>query len=432
MKGREASRLSQELADRVRAPTPGAEGMVGLEHEYSLSDSGRQVDFRSLIHRLELGRPNLDPGDPNAYRMRSGSVWTCDGREAEIALPPSVRGGRFGATMARRAAQEETSLRRALPGRLRLQGCSTHISVSAPDSMTHAAAAMYARTFAPAMMLMLDGPGSPGLLVRPRPGRVELCGEYLAGDRLAAAISFAVGSVMACLAALGGRQGGAHTLPPVLAVMPEPARERYGWYIDRRAFGPDLYVAGRGTTLELAGGGWTSGQRQLELSWESARIAIEPHLEPEDAAQVDALVAGTARLPIEAPVFPHSPATSEGPLAPPEPDPDVDRVLCEIRRPGFALAPVMATWDTMVLLVLAAAGAPRAFMSLPAPALPAFGRALSAGDLDDVLLRYLAVGSSRRRLRRRADALRVGLHDSIGPRRSLLPLEPAGDRRATG
>ena len=160
----EAERLSRVLAAVVDGPTPVGAGadMVGLEHEYRVLDGSTQVDFRSLIGRLRLGRPNLDPGDPNAYRLRSGAMITSDGAEAEIALPPTPLSAGFAAAMAARAAGEEAALAQLLPRRYRLEGCSTHISVAVADSQTHEVAALYARTFAPAMMLMLDGPDSPG------------------------------------------------------------------------------------------------------------------------------------------------------------------------------------------------------------------------------------------------------------------------------
>ena len=58
---------------------------------------------------------------------------------------------------------------------------------------------------------------------------------------------------MACLVATGQGEVPAIVLPPVLDIEPEPARERYGWYVDREAFGPDLYVVGRRTPLSLGG-----------------------------------------------------------------------------------------------------------------------------------------------------------------------------------
>ncbi len=65
-----------------------AQTLVGVEHEYRVSQFGRQVDFRRLIHELPLEGRRIDPGDVHAYRMGSGTKITCDGLEAEIATPP--------------------------------------------------------------------------------------------------------------------------------------------------------------------------------------------------------------------------------------------------------------------------------------------------------------------------------------------------------
>ncbi len=66
-----------------------AGALIGVEHEYQVFGAdGRQVDFRALIHSLEWDGLRLDPGDPNAYRLRAGLVVTADGMEAETASPP--------------------------------------------------------------------------------------------------------------------------------------------------------------------------------------------------------------------------------------------------------------------------------------------------------------------------------------------------------
>lgn len=93
-------------------------------------------------------------------------------------------------------------------------------------------------------MLLMDRIDSPGLLVRPRPGRTELCGEFLEDEPLAAVAAFVAGSTRACAAAVR-RPGGRTALPPRLDVRLARAVHRYGWYVDRRAFGTDLHAAGR-------------------------------------------------------------------------------------------------------------------------------------------------------------------------------------------
>ena len=62
--------------------------LVGFEHEYTLTRDGHPIDFRDLIHNLRIPGSRLDPGDINAYRLRSGMAITCDDAEAEVATPP--------------------------------------------------------------------------------------------------------------------------------------------------------------------------------------------------------------------------------------------------------------------------------------------------------------------------------------------------------
>ncbi|WP_231200169.1 hypothetical protein, partial [Salmonella enterica] len=47
-------------------------------------------------------------------------------------------------------------------------------------------------------------------------------------------------------------------LPPPLRVRTQRAVQRYGTYVDRRAFGPDLYREGRRTVLRTRRGGSTT------------------------------------------------------------------------------------------------------------------------------------------------------------------------------
>ena len=89
---------------------PAAKFVVGLEHEYRVIDGDKKLDFRAVIHSLDLGQPRLDPADPYAYRLATGAKLTCDKEEAEIATPPipiELRGHRGTAsrTRAQLAAQ---------------------------------------------------------------------------------------------------------------------------------------------------------------------------------------------------------------------------------------------------------------------------------------------------------------------------------------
>ncbi|MGI8716379.1 MAG: hypothetical protein ACR2JN_00935 [Lapillicoccus sp.] len=121
--------------------------------------------------------------------------------------------------------------RAQLLGRLRvldpavdLVGFSTHVNVTVADELVVTVAGEFARRCSVATMLVLDGLGSPGLLVRPRRGRLEVGGEYAEGADLVAAVTVVAGCaglLVASLSAAGVR------LPRVLGQRVVPARERY-------------------------------------------------------------------------------------------------------------------------------------------------------------------------------------------------------------
>jgi len=144
-------------------------------------------------------------------------------------------------------------------------------------------------------MVLMDRTSSPGLLVRPRPGRLELCGEYVDGVAARGALAFAVGSVRAL--ARGDRRALAEL---AVRVRLEPAVERYGLYVDRRAFGPDLYDEGRGAVLRHArDGAARSVQQQLEQAWAFARATLAADTASDDLEAVDRMVRGEIALPCE-------------------------------------------------------------------------------------------------------------------------------------
>ena len=255
MLGRSDRRLSEAV--RLRVPSevaPGPGDLLGLELEFSVrSERGDQVHFGSLIHGLGLDGTALDPGDPNAYRCSWGGVITSDGAEAEIATPPVPTRPGFTDRLQGWARTGEGELRRAVPRGIGLDGYSAHFSAAMPAKLNDQVCRLYAATFAADLMLLMDRIDSPGLLVRPRPGRTELCGEFLESEPLAAAAAFVAGSTRACAAAVR-RPRGRTALPPRLDVRLARAVHRYGWYVDRRAFGTDLHAAGR-RALASAGGG---------------------------------------------------------------------------------------------------------------------------------------------------------------------------------
>ena len=376
-----------ELARLTTSGAHPTEPLVGAEHEYRVASATAPVDFRTLIHDLELGGRRLDPGDANAYRCSWGGQITCDEAEAEVVTPPEPVSPGFAPALGHWAATGRRHLVSSLDSEHRLLGYSTHLNVSTPRSLGDRTCRLATRTFAPALMLLLDGPSSQGVAIRPRPGRAELCGEYADGDRLVAAALFWTGAVLACsaaagAAAAGNSKAGSH-LPSPLAANTVPDVERYGWVLYRHAFGLDLYAKGRDTVLTRSAGGTISAQAHLELAWEAARSALEGLASNEELALVDQIVRGELPLGIEG-RFPTAARLSP-------------RFGENVRRPlfGEVLSPprrshevraVVATWDHTVFRLWDAGSESRCvFACIPRSHLPGFLDGLADGRMDALI-----------------------------------------------
>ena len=388
--------------------------LVGVEHEFRVLDDGRPIDARTLIHGLGPSQRDLDPSDPYAYRLPDGSVVTCDGNEIEIAIPPVPVGPGFAAAAEARLAALRGDLEARLGGQRTLVGYSTHLSISVPDERLAHVVSAFVRHYAAAQMLLLDGAQGVGLLVRPRPGRLELGGAYATDRALRTALVFAVGATLECLARTDVGEGSAL---PVLAPRVEPARDRFGVYVDRTAFGGDLYVSGRETALPLRGGGLTDAQTGLARTWAAARATLAGRVGGPELDEVDAVVAGRQPLPCEYGADIRSTAgTRRRPT-----QTAYGLALAARQRPDFALAPVMLTWQLAVFLV---AGQRRVFAAVPGSQLAGFLIALDAGELDASIASYLGQRGLPRTMSHPEQARVAGLWDRIGARRRLLPLDP--------
>jgi hypothetical protein len=413
----DATTLSDEFHHRITAGRGRVRaGVVGVEHEYVVRRAGEQVDFARLIGELPIDGRALHPTNRHAYFLRTGAVVMADGKVAEIATPP-VRAGPGAATAVDAwATATESELRAAVGPEHSVSGGSTHISVQADPDVADRLALVYARTFAAPMMLMIDRHDSPGLLVRPRPGRHEMCGEYVSGDALRAAVAFALATTGALQRVL--TTGAA--LPPLLDVVLEPGRRRYGWYVDRRAFGVDLYQRGREARLPLASGGTVAAGDYLREAWRFARSDARDLLSPDEYRLVDDVVAGRLPIPLEGD-HPEAGAARVTPGRTP-----LGRGLDARRRGELAVEPVSATWDWMAFQV--ASNGDRAVALVPRSDLDEFLDQFDAGTLDEVLRGYLARAGAagHRDLHFHAQTGAPGLHDSISPGPAILPTDRFG------
>lgn len=275
-----------------RPPRGTSRPRVGVEHEYVVHGPTGRIDVRTIVDTLNLG-VRADPTDPHAQRCPWGGVVTADGPEAEVATPPVDVAPGAAVQVVALAAVGRAALAEALGDGCRLEGFSTHLNVSAPRRGEQRHALRFATVFAPSLMLLLDRSTSPGLLVRPRPGRLELGGEFADGRDLEVPLTFAIG---ATLAAVTMSRRVARDL--AVEVSLQAAVERYGWYVDRGAFGPDLYALGRHAPLRgVRSGSCRTAGEHLQLTWDLARGALAGLVGERELAAVDGVVAGSAVLP---------------------------------------------------------------------------------------------------------------------------------------
>ncbi len=407
------------------APPPGPAELVGIEDEYRLLRDGRQVDFRGLIHSLPVPGRRLDPGDLNAYRLASGLVLTCDDAEAELASPPVAVEAGFTTALDGWAAEGLAQLRRLLPAGLEVEGFSTHLSASIPDEIGIEAMRLFSTTFAPALMLILDAADSRGVYVRPRRGRLELCGEHVEGDYMRATAAFFAGAVRACASAIAEDGWGA--LPPPLDVRLAAATSRYGVYVGRRlAFGFDLYAGGRGCALPLAGGGTIGSQQQLERAWQAARQALGDDCDAADLEVLEAIVRGDLPLRVERPAPPPTPRRLRG-ATPPSP---FGSVLGLAATDGLALEAVAATWDYTVVRV--ALDGRQAYASIPRDSLAHFVDGVAGATLAGALRDYVGSGPFGRGLVAHNQTVQADMWDEVRTAGLVAPERgPDGDFEAT-
>jgi len=398
--------------------------LVGIEHEFLVVRDSARLGFDDLIHSLTLDGRRLDPTDPNAYRCSWGGVITADGREAEIATPPvSVEPG-FVAEARAWTEVGRRSLVSALPTDVDLEGYSTHVSVSVPEHRVERIADLYVKHFSLPMMLLFDRVESPGLLVRPRSGRLELCGEFSSGAHLDAAVAFAVGSTLACTDA--DARGRADRLPRRVRVKVRPSVHRYGTFVHRRAFGPDLYTAGR-SAMVRSRLRRTNADALLRDATASALGALADVAGTADVTELERVAAGDVRLPCESdhleltPTV-NAPATTPGPFG---------RVLSRRQRLNFTIDAIIATWD---LTAFEVTGSRLAYIGVRRAHLAAFLDDLDAGRLDGTITGYLRQPAAGRVLASADQVTDVAYFDQLGNPAGLGPPERdlTGARHSAG
>ncbi len=389
--------------------------MVGVEHEYIVRRDTSVSDFRDVIHTLPIDGRRVDPGDTHAYRMPSGIKITCDGAEAEIATPPLRAKSGITNTVDAWTAAAGAELGSLIGEQYQLEGVSTHLSVTVSNDLAPRASGMFARTFAPALMLLMDSAHSPGLLVRPRHGRLEFGGEYVKGEHLSAAAILALGGTILCERAAGSFLAKS-ALPPPVRLSVERAKDRYGWFVARDAFGFDLYTLGRDATFRRELVGRMTARRQLDRAWSAARSAVENMVSPVDLAAGDAIVAGDTPLPLETEFDPDPPRYRK---VVPE-APATGGAMRGITTPRFELRVSAATWGYTVFSVL---GSHNVHVAVPEADLAKFLSDSREGRYDAELADFPSRTGSAKTLRDYHDATRFGFWSALDFSPRLAPPE---------
>lgn len=405
--------------------------LVGVEHEYQLDPLRGPLDFRQMIHTLGIDGARLDPGDVHAYRLRSGVVLTADGVTAEVATPPVPLVPDFVESLVDLQQAGLRELTRALPEGTPVFGYSTHISVSVPDALNDELCALYARTFGPALMFQMNSIRTEGIFIRPRPGRIEFCGNYLPDDRLRSAAVFAAASVAACFAHLEGSSTALAALPDDIEVAIGTDPIRYGLYLLADSFSPGVSEREQDLLLR-AGSGTVSLGELLRQSW-SAVQAFLPDTPPAEDFASD----GRSYPRRDLGESPASGATTAvrptiAYLGRPELA-AYGAILEPVARPRFGVSAVAAVWDFTILEI--ADHARTGYVTVPRALLPAFWTELTEGARDAQIEDFLDAGAHGRVLETNHQTQQFGLWDDLVVSQRLLSPErlpsPAASARAT-
>lgn len=229
--------------------------MVGIEQEFDLSDGERDLDFRGLYpHIVAKARAFPFRNSDGAALVEAGYMLGCDGKEAEFATAPIHLENDGPVAAAREAIRCRIHMLQLLRGVgvPVIRGYSTHLSVSVPAGREPEIAQALSFTIGPALVMLLEARSSPGLLLRPRRGRIEVGSEYVDDERqLAAAITLLAGAVHAYLS----NEERWNQLPRLKRAKWEEANIRPGIYLPRDAYGESIHDLGTHAQLELEDGG---------------------------------------------------------------------------------------------------------------------------------------------------------------------------------
>lgn len=376
----------------------------GIEQEYAVWRDGRQVPFAPLLGAILPHASARGFGeDPLARVRRDGAVWTADGPHAETVTPPR----RLGLGIASQLADDVLHQREMLLRRLRsvgaqdgapyeLRGYSTHVNAFCRTADPWTLVRRFGELYGPAVMLLADRRDSPGLLIRPRPDRLEIGTEYLESrDDIEAVVLVVLSATIDLWNAVaaepgsGGDPASNGALRRLYAGAFQSTWQRPGIFIDRAAFGDDMYRRGRDAWLRLADGGRERAGQRLENSWVALRPIASTFATEAELSAVDTRVAGAVKLPSErlARLEPtvhrghRIPRVSPGPNA---------MLLGRMRHGALRVEPAALDWDASLLRISHRGGV--AFARVPRDDSARFASMVRNGDLAVALEARAVVG----------------------------------------
>ena len=405
--------------------------LLGVEHEYQLDPVHGPIDFRQLIHTLDIEGARLDPGDVHAYRLRFGAVLTADGVTAEVATPPVPLTANCADTLIDLQQAGLRELERVLPADTPIFGYSTHISVSVPDELNDKLCALYARTFGPALIFQFHSIQTEGIYIRPRPGRIEFCGNYLSDDRLRSAVTFAGASVEACLASLRGAPSALAALPDYLELVIEADPIRYGLHLSANSFTAGAGSRDQDLLLHSSDGTTTTLGESLQRSWQAVQPFLPPPPPTSEASHTEHPTRPASDL--ESPGSPGGAAVASRPTTANLGQNAVaayGAILDRVERPRYSVSAAVAVWDFTVFQVSAPARS--AYVAVPRTELPSFWAELKEGDHDAQIEAFLETEAGSHVLRTNDQTHGFGLWDHLAVGQQLLAPERLPSPQALG
>jgi hypothetical protein len=403
MEARSLEALDADARSEAGAPA----SISGIEQEYAVWREDRQVPFAPLLGAvLPNARARGFGEDPLARVRGDGAVWTADGPHAEIATPPRRLASGIAGRLADDALhQREMLLRRlravgaAEGGLFKLRGYSTHINAFCRAADLWTVVRRFGVLYGPAVMLIADRRDSPGLLIRPRPDRLEVGTEYLEKrDDIVSAALLVLSATIDCWSAdfldagLGGETATTpgDQLRPLDATAFRTTWQRPGIFIDRAAFGEDLYRSGRDALLRLADGGSERAGARLEAAWARLRPIASTMATAAELAAVDARVDGRVRLPSErgAPLEPPVHRGHRVPLV--SPGSNV-ALLRAFKHGAVQVEPAVLDWEASLLRIRHPGG--MTFARVPRDESAEFAAMVRGGGLEPALAKRSVLGA---------------------------------------